>query len=131
MLPVFLIVRAADRKTAHEINQELQASRETPLGSTGAMSALEMVFFPASGGAAKALVVVCPAQPILVQRYGRHRRCHIDGHVYVRGCRRDSDHTYDDDAVDWLDREKTCFAERTSRRTRFHSFEHQCGSRHR
>ena len=43
--PVFFIVRAADRKTAHEINQELQASRETPLGAQGAMSALEMVFF--------------------------------------------------------------------------------------
>ena len=45
VLPVFFIVRAADRKTAHEINQELQASRETPLGAQGAMSALEMVFF--------------------------------------------------------------------------------------
>jgi hypothetical protein len=45
VLPVFFIVRAADRKTAHEINQELQASRETPLGTQGAMSALEMVFF--------------------------------------------------------------------------------------
>jgi hypothetical protein len=44
-LPVFCIVRAADRKTAHEINQELRASRETPLGTLGPMSALEMVFF--------------------------------------------------------------------------------------
>jgi hypothetical protein len=45
MLPVFFIVRAADRKTAHEINQELEASRKTPLGAQGAMSALEMGFF--------------------------------------------------------------------------------------
>jgi pyruvate/2-oxoglutarate dehydrogenase complex dihydrolipoamide acyltransferase (E2) component len=44
-LPVFCIVRAADRKTAHEINQELQAARETPLGTQGPMSALEMLFF--------------------------------------------------------------------------------------
>jgi hypothetical protein len=44
-LPVLYIVRAADRKTAHEINQELQASRETPLGAQGPMSAVEMVFF--------------------------------------------------------------------------------------
>ena len=45
VLPVFFIVRAADRKTTHEINQELQASRKIPLGTQGAMSALEMVFF--------------------------------------------------------------------------------------
>ena len=45
VLPVFFVVRAADRKTAHEINRELQASRQSPLGAQGAMSALEMVFF--------------------------------------------------------------------------------------
>jgi pyruvate/2-oxoglutarate dehydrogenase complex dihydrolipoamide acyltransferase (E2) component len=44
-LTVFCIVRAADRKTAHEINHELQAARETPLGTQGPMSALEMLFF--------------------------------------------------------------------------------------
>jgi pyruvate/2-oxoglutarate dehydrogenase complex dihydrolipoamide acyltransferase (E2) component len=44
-LPVLCIVRAADRKTAHEINQELQAARQTPLGTHGPMSALEMLFF--------------------------------------------------------------------------------------
>jgi 2-oxoacid dehydrogenases acyltransferase (catalytic domain) len=44
-LPVFCIVRAADRKTAHEINRELQAARETPLGTQGPMSALDMLFF--------------------------------------------------------------------------------------
>jgi hypothetical protein len=44
-LPVFYIVRSADRKTAHEINQELQAARDTRLGSLGPMSALEMLFF--------------------------------------------------------------------------------------
>jgi hypothetical protein len=45
MLPLFCIVRAAEQKTAHEINRELQASRETPLGAEGSMSALEMLFF--------------------------------------------------------------------------------------
>src|ERR1700716_220752 len=44
-LPVLCIVRAADRKTAHEINQELQTARQTPLGTHGPMSALEMLFF--------------------------------------------------------------------------------------
>jgi hypothetical protein len=44
-LPVLCIVRAADRKTAHDINQELQAARQTPLGTHGPMSALEMLFF--------------------------------------------------------------------------------------
>jgi hypothetical protein len=45
VLPVLCIVRAADRKTAHEINQELQASRGIPLGAQGPMSAVETVFF--------------------------------------------------------------------------------------
>jgi hypothetical protein len=44
-LPVLCIVRAADRKTVHEINQELQASRKIPLGAQGPMSAVETVFF--------------------------------------------------------------------------------------
>ena len=44
-LPVFCIVRAADRKTAYEINQELRAAREAPLGTQGPLSALEMLFF--------------------------------------------------------------------------------------
>jgi len=44
-LPVLSIVRAADRKTAYEINQEIQAARATPLGAQGPMSAVEMVFF--------------------------------------------------------------------------------------
>jgi hypothetical protein len=45
VLPLFCIVRAADQKSAHEINQELQASREGALGAEGSMSALEMLFF--------------------------------------------------------------------------------------
>jgi 2-oxoacid dehydrogenase/acyltransferase catalytic subunit len=45
VLPVLCIVREADRKTAHEINQELQAARDAPLGAQGPMSAVERVFF--------------------------------------------------------------------------------------
>jgi hypothetical protein len=44
-LPVFYILRAAQRKTASEIHRELQAARETPLGTQGPMNALEMQFF--------------------------------------------------------------------------------------
>ena len=45
LLPVFYIVRAAQRKTAPEIHRELRAARDTPLGTEGPMSALEMQFF--------------------------------------------------------------------------------------
>jgi hypothetical protein len=45
VLPVPSIVRAADRKTAYEINQEIQGSRTAPLGAQGPLSAVEMVFF--------------------------------------------------------------------------------------
>jgi len=45
VLPVFYILRAAQRKSAAEIHRELQAARHTPLGTTGPMSALEMQFF--------------------------------------------------------------------------------------
>jgi hypothetical protein len=44
-LPVFAIVRAAQRKTTPEIHRALQAARETPLGTEGPMNALEMRFF--------------------------------------------------------------------------------------
>ena len=44
-LPVFSIVRAAQRKTTHEIHRELLAAKETPLGTNGPMNALEMQFF--------------------------------------------------------------------------------------
>jgi hypothetical protein len=44
-LPVFSIVRAAQRKTTHEIHRELRAAKETPLGTDGPMNALEMQFF--------------------------------------------------------------------------------------
>jgi hypothetical protein len=43
--PVFYLVRAAQRKTVHDIHRELQAARETPLGTQGPMNALEMQFF--------------------------------------------------------------------------------------
>ena len=43
--PVFYVVRAAQRKTVYEIHRELRAARETPLGTDGPMSALEMQFF--------------------------------------------------------------------------------------
>jgi pyruvate/2-oxoglutarate dehydrogenase complex dihydrolipoamide acyltransferase (E2) component len=45
LLPVFAIVRAAQRKTTQEIHRELQAAKETPLGTDGPMNALEMRFF--------------------------------------------------------------------------------------
>jgi hypothetical protein len=44
-IPVFYIVRAAQRKSATEIHRELQAARTTPLATTGPMNALEMQFF--------------------------------------------------------------------------------------
>ena len=45
-IPVFYIVRSADRKTAHQINQELRAAKRTPFGeSRGPMSALDLLFF--------------------------------------------------------------------------------------
>ena len=43
--PVFYLVRAAQQKTVQEIHRELQAARETPLGTQGPMNALEMQFF--------------------------------------------------------------------------------------
>jgi 2-oxoacid dehydrogenases acyltransferase (catalytic domain) len=44
-IPVFSIVRAAQRKAAHEIHRELQMAKEAPLGTDGPMNALEMQFF--------------------------------------------------------------------------------------
>jgi hypothetical protein len=44
-LPVFSIIRAAQRKTTHEIHRELLAAKETPLGTDGPMNALGMQFF--------------------------------------------------------------------------------------
>jgi len=44
-LPVFYVLRAAQRKTAAEIHRELLAAREAPLGTEGPMSALELQFF--------------------------------------------------------------------------------------
>src|ERR1700674_6113865 len=44
-IPVFYIVRAAQRKSAPEIHRELQAAKATPLGTNGPMNALEMQFF--------------------------------------------------------------------------------------
>jgi hypothetical protein len=44
-LPVFSIVRAAQRKATHEIHHELQVARGAPLGTDGPMNALEMQFF--------------------------------------------------------------------------------------
>jgi hypothetical protein len=44
-LPVFTIVRAAQRKTAQDIHRELQAAREAPLGMQGPLNALEMWLF--------------------------------------------------------------------------------------
>jgi hypothetical protein len=44
-IPVFYILRAAQQKTVYEIHRDLRAARETPLGTHGPMSALEMQFF--------------------------------------------------------------------------------------
>jgi hypothetical protein len=44
-IPVFYIVRAAQKKSAPEIHSELQAARTTPLATVGPMNALEMQFF--------------------------------------------------------------------------------------
>jgi hypothetical protein len=44
-IPVFYIVRAAQRKSAPEIHRELQAARTTPLATDGPMNALETQFF--------------------------------------------------------------------------------------
>jgi 2-oxoacid dehydrogenases acyltransferase (catalytic domain) len=44
-IPVFSIVRAAQRKATHEIHRELQMAKEAPLGTDGPMNALEMQFF--------------------------------------------------------------------------------------
>ena len=62
-LPVFYIVRAADRKTAHEINEELQAAQKTPLGVKGPMSALELLFFHFPGFLRKPLWFVVRRNP--------------------------------------------------------------------
>jgi hypothetical protein len=53
--PVFYILRAAQRKSVHEIHRELRAARETPLGTEGPMNALEMQFFLLPGFLRKAL----------------------------------------------------------------------------
>jgi hypothetical protein len=44
-IPVFYIVRAAQRKSAPEIHRELHAARTTPLATDGPMNALETQFF--------------------------------------------------------------------------------------
>ena len=44
-IPVFHVLRAAQQKSARDIHRELRAAKETPLGTTGPMSALEMRFF--------------------------------------------------------------------------------------
>jgi hypothetical protein len=44
-IPVFYILRVAQQKTIYDIHRELQAARETPLGTQGPMNALEMLFF--------------------------------------------------------------------------------------
>jgi hypothetical protein len=44
-LPVFYLLREAQRKTVYEIHRELRAAREAPLGEQGPMGALEMQFF--------------------------------------------------------------------------------------
>jgi hypothetical protein len=54
-LPVFYVLRAAQRKTAVEIHRELRAARETPLGTQGPMSALELQFFLLPGFLRKAV----------------------------------------------------------------------------
>ena len=45
VLPLAYISRAANRKTAQQLHQELQAAKSAPLGAAGPMSALEKSFF--------------------------------------------------------------------------------------
>ncbi len=44
-LPVFHIVRGAQRKSANDIQQELRRAKQAPLGAEGPLTALEMCFF--------------------------------------------------------------------------------------
>jgi 2-oxoacid dehydrogenases acyltransferase (catalytic domain) len=44
-LPVFHIVRGAQRKSANDIQQELRHVKQAPLGAEGPLNALEMLFF--------------------------------------------------------------------------------------
>lgn len=41
-LPMFFIVRNTEKKTAHEINEELRFARDAPLGAIGPLSAAEL-----------------------------------------------------------------------------------------
>jgi hypothetical protein len=50
-IPVFSIVRAAQRKATHEIHRELQMAKEAPLGTDGPMNALENWFKDVAGTA--------------------------------------------------------------------------------
>lgn len=54
-IPVFYLLRAAQHKSVYEIHRELRTARETPLGTHGPMSALEMHFFLLPGFLRKAL----------------------------------------------------------------------------
>jgi hypothetical protein len=54
-VPVFYLLRAAQQKSVYEIHRELRAAKETPLGTQGPMSALEMQFFLLPGFLRKAL----------------------------------------------------------------------------
>jgi len=54
-IPVFYLLRAAQHKSVYEIHRELRTARETPLGTHGPMSALEMRFFLLPGFLRKAL----------------------------------------------------------------------------
>jgi hypothetical protein len=74
-LLVSSIVRAAQRKTTHEIHRELQAAKETLLGTDGPMNALRCsssCFRLSAQGA----MVLRAAKPLLVQGPGRHGRRH-------------------------------------------------------
>ena len=83
LLPVFSIIRAAQRKTTHEIYRELLAAKETPLGTDGPMNALGMQFFlvfrsfcaPRYGSS-------CGETPTGSRTWSARRR-HLDGHVHV------------------------------------------------
>jgi len=55
LYPVFFILRAAQRKSVFDIHRELRTARDTPLGTDGPMSALEMQFFLLPGFLRKAL----------------------------------------------------------------------------
>jgi hypothetical protein len=112
-IPVFYLLRAAQQKTVHDIHRELRAARETPLGTHGPMSALEMQFFLLPRFLRKALWFFIRRNPYWFKDLAGNRGRHIDGNVHVRRGARPADHPDDVDADDRHNGEKAGAAGRT------------------